>query len=86
MFCFLARNISFVAHSLIWLTDPGADGRSSENIVCIESITITFGESFFATDIIPSREVSGRSTISSDSIFSLSALIFICSGDSSPDT
>jgi len=49
-------------------------------------MTITAGTSFVAASMIASREVSGRRIISSESIESLSALILICSGDSSPET
>ena len=72
--------------SLTWLTLPGADVISSEYIVWIESIITSFGLNFIISSSIMLISVSPRNIMSSLFIPSLSALIFICSADSSPDT
>ena len=41
----LASLVSSAAHSRTWTTDPGADENDSLNIVWIESITMTCGDS-----------------------------------------
>ena len=72
--------------SLTWLTLPGADDISSEYIVCIESIITNLGSNSFIFSSIISISVSPKNKISSLWIFNLSALNFICSADSSPET
>ena len=72
--------------SLTWLTVPAAEDISSEYIVCIESIITNFGFICSIFSCIISISVSPKNIISSLLIFNLSALIFICSADSSPET
>ena len=77
--------ISFPVISLTWLTLPGLDVISFEYIVCIESIITSLGLIFNISASIISISVSPRNNIFSLFIPSLSALIFICSADSSPE-
>ena len=72
--------------SRTWLTLPGAEDISSEYIVCIESIITNFGFNSSMFWSIISISVSPKNRISSFLIFNLSALNFICSADSSPET
>ena len=72
--------------SLTWLTLPGAESISSEYIVWIESIIINLASVLSTASSTLSISVSDKNIKLSLLIPSLSALIFTCSADSSPDT
>ena len=78
--------ITLAVISLTWLTLPGADVISSEYIVCIESIITNLGWISSIVSSILLISVSPKKTIFSFFISNRSALIFICSADSSPET
>ena len=72
--------------SLTWLTLPATAVISSEYIVCIESIITSFGCISDIASFTISISVSPKNINSSLFTSNLSALNFICSADSSPDT
>ena len=72
--------------SRTWLTVPAAEEISSEYIVWIESIITNLGFNSIIVFSISEISVSPKNRISSLWIPSRSALSFICSADSSPET
>ena len=82
----LARRMSRLVHSRIWLTLPGAEAISGRYMVWMESITATSGCSWLSFSSTPSRAFSASTYRLGTSTPSRLARSLSCLADSSPLT